>query len=386
VIRVTHIIARMNVGGPAQIISALLTGCDPTVISQQLVVGEVSPGEEDWYALREPEHADDPRIHRIAGFGRAIDPVRDPLTLRRLTRHLVRTAPDVVVTHTAKAGLLGRLAAQRAGVPHVVHMFHGHTLRGYFPGPVTGLFTGLERRLARRTDTLLAVGSRVRDELLAAGVGHPGQYEVLPPGVPDAGTDDRAAARQALGLADTAMVVSFIGRLTRVKRPDRFLAAAELVAAGRPETVFLVVGDGESRAGLEGRTTSADVRFLGWRGDVGTVHAASDVIVLTSDNEGMPVALIEAAMAGRPCVTTDVGAAAEVVLDGRSGAVVPPEAAAIAAAVERLLADDRLRAEFGAAARAHALASFGQAALVSRFSATILAGPQGSNPEPRDAA
>ncbi len=358
-VHVVHVIARMNVGGPARILAGLLDGLDPERFPQTLITGTVADDEEDWFAVRDTALADDPRIVRLPGLGRAIAPLRDLATLRRLTALLVDLAPDVVQTHTAKAGLLGRWAALRAGVPHIVHTFHGHTLHGYFPAPVTAVFTALERRLARRSDDLLAVGSRVRDELLAAGVGTAAQYTVLPPGVRDEGTGERAAARAALGLADDVPVVAFVGRLSGVKRPDRFLTAAEQVAAGRPGTVFLVVGDGELRAELEAAPRTADVRFLGWRGDVGTVHAASDVVAVTSDNEGMPVTLIEAAMAGRPCVTTDVGGAGEVVRDGVTGRVVPRDATAVAAAILGLLSDDEVRDRMGAAARTRAQERFG---------------------------
>jgi glycosyltransferase involved in cell wall biosynthesis len=367
-VRVAHVIARMNVGGPARIIEGLLGGIDPTEVEQTLLTGEVGPGEEDWLHLR---GIDDPRVRRVPTFGRAVDPVADLRTLRRLTTELRRLAPDVVQTHTAKAGLLGRLAARRAGVPHVVHTYHGHTLHGYFPRPVTAFFTHLERRLARRTDRLLAVGARVRDELLAAGVGRAEQYELLPPGVPEPAEVDRDAARAALGLPPDTQVVAFVGRLTAVKRPDRFLAAARTVAAVRPSTAFVLAGDGELRAEVAAAAADvpADVHLLGWRRDVDVVLAAADLVVLTSDNEGMPLTLIEAAMSGRACVTTDVGSAAEVVLDGSTGRVVAADADAVAAAVVELLDDPARLTALGAAARTHARERFGLPALVARTSA-----------------
>lgn len=361
-VRVVHVIARMNVGGPARIIAGLLQGVPPDTAAQTVVMGEVAEDEEDWFAVRDPSMREDPRLLQLPGFGRAISPVRDLRTQRALARLLRDLAPDVVQTHTAKAGQLGRRAALRAGVPHLIHTFHGHTLHGYFPAPVTAVFTRLERRLARRTDDLVAVGDRVRDELLAAGIGRAEQYTVLPPGVPDTGVGDRAGARATLSLDDAAPVIAFIGRLSDVKRPDRFLEAAELVAAQHPDALFLVAGDGPQRDRLEGVPRRAEVRFLGWRGDVDTILAASDVIVVTSDNEGMPVTLIEAAMAGRACVTTDVGSAAEVVLEGRTGHVVPCDANAVASALSGLLADPVRREAYGRAARQHALERFGQRA------------------------
>ena len=367
-VRVAHVIARMNVGGPARILEGLLDAVDPALVEQTLITGEVGPGEEDWLRLRDVA---DPRVRRVPSFGRAVDPIADLRTLRRLTGELRRLAPDVVQTHTAKAGLLGRLAARRAGVPHLVHTYHGHTLHGYFARPVAAAFTWIERRLARRTDRLLAVGARVRDDLLAAGVGRPEQYALLPPGVPEPSPLDRTDARAGLGLPVDAEVVAFVGRLTAVKRPDRFVAAAHRVAADRPGTVFVVAGDGElgDEVAAAAAAGPADVRLLGWRRDVDDVLAAADVVVLTSDNEGMPLTLIEAAMAGRACVTTAVGSTAEVVLDGRTGRVVGTEVEAVASAVRELLADPVRRERMGTAARAHARTAFGLTALAERMTA-----------------
>jgi glycosyltransferase involved in cell wall biosynthesis len=151
-----------------------------------------------------------------------------------------------------------------------------------------------------------------------------------------------------------------------VKRPDRFLAMAELIAIRRPDTVFLVAGDGELRAGLETAPRTADVRFLGWRGDVATLYAASDLVVVTSDNEGMPVTLIEASMAARACVTTDVGSAAEVVEDGVTGRVVATDAGALADAALELLGDGDRRAMMARSARERMLQHFSAEALIAQ--------------------
>jgi glycosyltransferase involved in cell wall biosynthesis len=366
-LRVVHVIARMNVGGPAQIVATLLERMDPEMFDQRLIAGTVGPGEEDWFALRDPGLMDDPRIVRIPTFGRSIDPLRDLQTLRTLTRALREFAPDIVNTHTAKAGLLGRLAARRAGVPRVVHTFHGHTLHGYFPTAISMIFVRLERALARRTDRLVAVGTRVRDELVTAGIGRSTDYALIPPGVPDDPQVPRETARREVGVEDGATVVTFLGRLTSVKRPDRFLAMAELVAAKLPDTVFLVAGDGELRVELEAAQRRARVNFLGWRGDVGSLYAASDVIVVTSDNEGMPVTLIEAAIAGRATVTTDVGSASEVVVDGVTGRVVAASPDRLAEAVLEVLSNDPLRHRMGVAARQHALENFSADALVGQM-------------------
>jgi glycosyltransferase involved in cell wall biosynthesis len=362
-IRVVHIIARMNVGGPAQIITGLLRQVDPGQFEQHVIVGSAGDDEKEWFDLRDTDLRDDPRFLRIASFGRTISPLRDLSTVVRLIREIRRLRPDVVQTHTAKAGMLGRIAARSARVPTIIHTYHGHTMHGYFPRSIVWFFVRIERWLGRRTDRLITVGTRVRDELIAAGIGVAAQYVVVPPGVPDPGPLPLDSARGLLDLPKDREIVTFVGRLTRVKRPDRFLEVAESIAASRPDTIFLIVGDGELRSDLESRVDVADVRFLGWRPDVSSIYAASDLVVLTSDNEGMPVVLVEASIVGRACVTTDVGSASEVVKHGETGLVVSTRVEDITAAALRLLGDPAMRQTFGANARERTLERFGTAAV-----------------------
>ncbi|MGQ0803891.1 MAG: glycosyltransferase [Actinomycetota bacterium] len=360
-LRVLRVIARMNVGGPAVQASALATRLDPERFESRLLVGSVAPGEADYLELR--GHA--VPHERVAGLGRAPHLLDDARALRLITRHIRSFRPHIVHTHTAKAGVLGRLAAIRTRVPVTVHTFHGHLLRGYFSPARTRAVVEVERRLAKRTTRLAAVGARVRDDLLAAGIGRAKQYVVVPPGVDLPSASEPSAARHELGLRADASVIAFVGRLTGVKRPDRLLEVVGKLNRER-EVVTLVVGDGELRAEMEAnaRNVGGDVRFLGWRADIETVYSAADVVVLTSDNEGMPLSLIEAGLAGRASVTTRVGSAAEVVVDGETGYVTSSATDELAGAVRRLLDDDALRARFGGAAKARAQREFSAARLV----------------------
>lgn len=355
-IRVMQVIARMNVGGPAAMVESVARGLDPERFDHRLLVGTVGAGEEDYFRLRGVNVP----FSVIPGLGRAVSPLDDARALAVLTSEIRRFRPEIVHTHTAKAGALGRVAARMARVPAVLHTYHGHILTGYFPRPVTAGIRVSERALAGITDRLVAIGTRVRDELLAAGIGRPGQYVVMEPGVSLERVPAPCDARRSLGIRDDVPVVAFVGRLTRVKRPDRLLAVARHVIAHRPDTHFIVCGDGTMTGKL--RDVAVDlggrVRFLGWRGDVATVYGAADVVVLTSDNEGMPLSLIEAAIAGRPAVTTDVGGAREVVRDGETGFVTSTDALDIARRVDQLLADAGLRHMFGAKAKDEAASRF----------------------------
>jgi glycosyltransferase involved in cell wall biosynthesis len=357
-----RVIARMNVGGPALQVTGLTERLDAERFDHRVLVGSVGDDEEDYLDLRAPHLP----VTRVPGLGRSPRIDGDVRAFASLVREMRSFRPDIVHTHTAKAGVLGRLAAEVARVPARVHTFHGHLLHGYFSPTVTRGVVAVERALASRTTRLVAVGAQVRDDLLAARIGRPSQYVVVPPGIALPPAPPRDAARRALGLPVGEPVVVFVARLTSVKRPDRFIAMARLVAAAHPDTHFVVAGEGALLAEMRRDATPLGDRahFLGWRSDVEVLYAAADVVVLTSDNEGMPVSLIEAASVGRPAVTTAVGSAAEVVLDGETGYVTDAEPSSLAAAVGRLLDDEGLRERMGTAAGLHAQRRFSQQRLV----------------------
>jgi glycosyltransferase involved in cell wall biosynthesis len=190
---------------------------------------------------------------------------------------------------------------------------------------------------------------------------------VVPPGTtlnPAPGTE---VAREMLGLPVRGPVVAYVGRVTAIKRPDRFVEVVRQVRATVPDAVFVVCGDGDRLDHLADAAARMDggIRLLGWRGDVETVYAAADLTLLTSDNEGMPVSLIESALAGVPVVATDVGSVAEVVVDGGTGLLAPCSADALAGHVTTLLGDHARRLAMGRQARAHASERFGTDRLVA---------------------
>jgi glycosyltransferase involved in cell wall biosynthesis len=340
-----------------------MRGLSPDRFEQRLYTGFVEPDEADYVDLRAPGLP----VHRVPALGRRIRPTDDVRALAELTAEMRRFRPHIVHTHTAKAGTLGRVAATMARVPVRVHTFHGHVLTGYFPPRTVRLISAAERMLARHTDQLIAVGCRVRDELLAAGIGRAGQYTVVPPGTSLGPLPDRRAARTVLGLPADGRVVAYVGRLTRIKRPDRLAAAAREVIAAVPDAVFTICGDGELAAELAStaRDLGRSVRLLGWQADVAQVYAAADLVVLTSDNEGMPVSLIEAGLAGVPAVATNVGSVAEVIDDGSTGLLTRCDAGELARGVIHLLRHDDQRRQMGRAAASWSRARFGAERLVA---------------------
>ena len=319
-IRVARVIARLNIGGPAIQAITLTQRLAPLGYETLLIRGSEAPheGSMDHLALELGV-----RPLRIARMGRELGPGDIPafVALVRALRHF---QPDIVHTHAAKAGTLGRLAAlvPGRGRPRVtVHTFHGHSLTGYFSPRRAALFLRIERFLAARTTRLIAVSDEVRDDLVRLGVAPSERFEVIRLGldlsrfdVDDAGRRARGAALRAeLGIPADARLVTLIARLVPIKRVDRFLAVARQLAAGRDDVWFLIAGDGELRGRLRAQPQPARVVWAGFQRDVTAVCFASDVVVLTSDNEGTPVSLIEAQAAGVPVVSTRVGGAAAVV-------------------------------------------------------------------------
>jgi glycosyltransferase involved in cell wall biosynthesis len=362
-IRVMRVMTRMNVGGPALQASELMRGLDTERFDQRLYCGFVGPGEADYVDLCAP----DVGVHRVPTLGRSMRSTDDGRSLVRLTTAMREFRPHIVHTHMAKAGALGRMAAVLARVPVRVHTFHGHLLHGYFSRPKTQLVVQTERTLAKLTDHLVAVGEQVRDDLVAVGIGRPGQYRVVPPGTNLGPLPEREVARGLLGLPLEGPVVAYVGRVTGIKRPDRLVEVARTVHREIPAARFVVCGDGDLLGEVMAATGDLDgaLHLLGWRADVATVYAAADLVLLTSDNEGMPVSLIEAGLAGLPAVATRVGGVPEVVQEGVTGLLGTTRAAELAEGVVRLLRDEQLRLRMGQCAQAWTAERFGAERLVS---------------------
>ncbi len=314
------------------------------------------------------------RMEFVPSLGQPFRAHRDVAALARVASIARRFRPDIVHTHTAKAGFIGRAAALAALRPRpvLVHTFHGHVLEGYFGPAKSRIYRNLERSLARRTDRLIGVSKATVDDLVRLGVAPREQFDVVPLGLdlgPFANLDEAAGGelRSGLGIGDEEVVLGFVGRLTEIKRVDLLLRAFARARRDLPLRL-LIVGDGALRGQLEALAgelgITESVEFLGYRRDLPAIAAATDIAVLTSANEGTPVSLIEASAAGRPAVATDVGGVADVVTPQTGVLVEPGNVDALAGAIGEL-AQDRARCErLGAAARAHALGRYSAERLV----------------------
>lgn len=379
--RVARVITRLNIGGPS--IQAIDLSRDLAAsggFDTCLIHGHLAEGEGD---MRQILPLGDTRAIYVDELVRPIAPWQDARALWRIYRALRSWRPDVVHTHQAKAGTLGRLAALaynatrgRARRARLVHTYHGHVFEGYFGSPSTRIFLAIERWLGRRSDAIIAISPQVGQDILHTyAIARQDQLKLIPLGfnldrLLTLTPEQRVAARASFEIPDDAVVVTTVGRLTAIKQHTLFLEMAARLAERSARFLFLIVGDGDLRADLETRTRelglAARVRFLGWRGDLENVYGASDIFVLTSRNEGTPVALIEAMAAGVASVSTDVGGVRDVVTGPHLGTLVPfGDAAVLADAVTALADAPGLRGEVGRAGRASVRDRFHASRLLS---------------------
>ncbi len=375
--RILRVITRLNVGGPATHVLLADHGLRARGWQTLLLHGRVEPDE----AEVDLTNVDVP-LHRISSLARPIRPVADARAFAAIVQAIRRHRPQIIHSHLSKAGLIARSAAMATSSAARVHTFHGTVFGGYFGDRASGAIVRAERFLGSHTDRVIALSERQRSELIEHQIAPPERIRIVPLGLDLArfGGLDRAAARVSLGEPAGAFLVVAIGRLAPIKRIDRLIRAFGPVAAAIPDARLAIVGDGAERPGLEalvaGLALAGRVRFAGWQADTPAWYAAADVVALTSDREGTPLALIEAAAAGRPVVAGDVGGVADIVLDDLTGFVVGhSDDAAYTDRLVRLAGDPALRERLGGAAprRAEAFAGDRLVADLDRLYREILA-------------
>ena len=362
-IRVMRIIARMNVGGPAVQVSGLMRGFNNVEFDQRLYTGFCADNEADYLDTV----ANNIEAVRIEGFGRRVSVSGDVRAFTLLVKEIRTFKPHIIHTHTAKAGFLGRIASIVSLQPSIrVHTFHGHLLNGYFGNFKRFLVVMAEKSLAIFTHQLLAVGDQVRQDLLQAGIGSKDKFGLMPPGLSIGVLPAKIESQESFGLSVSRLQCAFTGRVTQIKRPDRFLDVVCEIKKRGIDLDFFIAGDGELLEACRERITNEDlpVTVLGWQSEIEKVLSAADFVVLTSDNEGTPLSLIQAGMAGLPVVTTNVGSVPEIVLDGVTGFVTSLDTQEIASALERLVRGKDLHAQLGSVAQEFTLAHFGVKRLV----------------------
>jgi glycosyltransferase involved in cell wall biosynthesis len=363
--KVMQVIARMNVGGPAILVADLMRNLDSSKFEARLVTGYCDENESDYL----DEVATDIRAIRIPGFGRSISIGKDLKAFFLLIREIRRFKPDVVHTHTAKAGVLGRVAAFLARpTAKRIHTFHGHLLHGYFDSRKVKMLVLLEKVLGFVTHKFVAIGNVVKADLMKAGIAKNSKFEVIYPGLQNLNLYPKLEARKTLGLDPEKIYLVYVGRLTQIKRPDRLIDLGRSLKADHPESRIIIAGAGELLAELtaQSESESLPITFLGWRNDIDMILSASDIAVLCSDNEGIPLTLIQASQAGLPIVSTNVGSVSDIVLNGVTGLLTEVSANAVTQGVSKLLDDPSLRTRLGTSGQMRAKELFSSQAMVER--------------------
>ena len=375
-VRVATVITRLE-GGAGQLALRGALSMDPACFEMTLITGSGDPALLGQAAAAGLEVLTEPALRA------PIAPRSDMRALARLRALLTRRPFDIVHTHTAKAGVLGRLAAHRAGVPRLVHTYHGFPFHEFQGPPRRQAYVQIERRLGRITDLALCVGTGVAVEAVRRRLISPERIRTIGVVADGAAPDgcashggDRARARAALGLPADAIVVGAVGRLTYQKAPEDFLGA--LRALGRPDVTGVWVGDGELAGQFAAQIReSPGVRVVlaGQRGNVQELLPAFDVFALPSRYEGLPTAVVEAMVCGIPVVATAVNAVGDVVVPGETGLLVPPGRPGLMADAVRFLLDSpEAGARMAAAARARLGQRFGEEALRQALTAAYSAG------------
>ena len=304
--KILHVIARMNVGGTATYLYNLISGLEEVQITSLLSVGNVPQSEREDVRLNELDY------RRIEELSRAISPLKDFRARTKIKGIIDEFSPDLIHTHTFKAGLLVRTI--KTSIP-LIHTFHGHHLYDPDYGRLEKtMINFIERRLAKKNTKIITVGQRVSKELFAAGIGDWSQFHSIPPGIEPPKILNRNKLLEDLRI-DEGINVLWMGRLTQVKRPERVIE----IARRFPKVNFIMAGDGELHNSIRINAPN-NLHLLGIRNSDEMWNIA-DLVLLTSDSEGMPLTLIEGQMAGVPGIATDVGSVSEIVLDGETGFV-----------------------------------------------------------------
>ena len=394
--KILRIIARLNVGGPARHVVWLTEALNKDGFESKLIAGMVPEGEEDmsYFAA---EHGVEPAY--IKEMSRELSP-RDFVSLIKVLRMIRAEKPDIIHTHTAKAGTIGRVAAfvyrwitprTLIGRPRrirVVHTFHGHVFHSYYGKAKTGVFVRIEKALAKfATDKIIVISPQQLAEIHeAVGVGRRAQFEVVPLGIDlsqfETNLNSRSGFRRELDIPDETLVVGFVGRLTEIKNIPMFLRAVReyVDMPGPPPAKFVIVGDGQLRGELERLCDDLKITeyvvFIGNRDDLRRIYSGLDVLALTSLNEGTPLSVIEAMAASVPVIATAVGGVPDLLggeLENSKGfalcergiSVASDDVTAFANGLLYLAKNERLRFDLAEKGHQFAISNYGKERLIS---------------------
>jgi glycosyltransferase involved in cell wall biosynthesis len=384
--RVLRILNRLIVGGPVLNATYLTKYLSPE-FETLLVVGEREAHEKSADYLATQLGID---YITVPEMGRAISPAKDFQAYYKLKKIIRDFKPDVVHTHAAKPGALGRLAASSCNVPAIVHTYHGHVFHSYFNKLKSGFYINTERFLASKSSAIIAISDAQKKELCEDfRIAPEYKFKVIPLGLDldkfqQNGEEKRVRFRAEFGLQDDEIAIGIIGRLVPVKNHSLFLQALHYVLQNSKRKVkAFIIGDGETRGELEAKAMALGIPFsvqnsaqhphplvfTSWRSDVDTINAGLDIVTLTSFNEGTPVSLIEAQAANKPILSTRVGGISDIVVEGKTALLANVEdTETFCHHLLQLVENDNLRAELGSNSRSLVMQRFSYQRLMNDVS------------------
>ena len=330
-IKVLRIISRLNIGGPSIHVINLNKGLDKKMFQSLLLCGDISDGEKSM--LNEAKKSGIKLMSIPELTNEHSLKLKDLKALLKIYLIIKKYKPEIVHTHTAKAGLIGRIAAHLALTPKIIHTYHGHVLHGYFSKPKTYLLRLMEKFLALITDSLIVVSDKIKTELINYKISKPAKFNIIKLGFnlnPFLNNHHlKNKLKENLELPYDSNLIGIVGRMVPIKNHKLFIEAASQIIAKKENTYFLIVGDGPLRKSIENLTYKLNINkntfFTGWRNDLPLIYASLDILVCSSDNEGTSVSMIEAMASGCPVVTTSVGGHPDIIDEGNNGYLIEPQ-------------------------------------------------------------
>jgi len=327
----------MNVGGPAVLLADLIEHSPSETFEHILITGKCEDNEID-YLVNNPLRTE---VIYIDDIQRSVFLIKDLRSFFKLFLLLRELRPDIVHTHTSKAGAIGRLAASLA-TPRakIVHTFHGHLLHGYFKPFKARVIVFLERILANLSENLIAVSNQTKNDLLARGVGLRNEWEVIHPGIRN------KVKNEKVRLADGTFQIAWVGRFADIKNPILALEAFAKAASNSEEKLKLVMaGAGELLDECKGFASAhgLNVDFLGWTSDVSALLSESDLLLFTSRNEGFGMVVVEAALQRIPTISTDSGGVRDFIVHSQTGLIAKADPDSLASAINELRLNGNMR-------------------------------------------
>ncbi len=306
-------------------------GLDKKMFQSLLLCGDISDGEKSM--LNEAKKSGIKLMSIPELTNEHSLKLKDLKALLKIYLIIKKYKPEIVHTHTAKAGLIGRIAAHLALTPKIIHTYHGHVLHGYFSKPKTYLLRLMEKFLALITDSLIVVSDKIKTELINYKISKPAKFNIIKLGFnlnPFLNNHHlKNKLKENLELPYDSNLIGIVGRMVPIKNHKLFIEAASQIIAKKENTYFLIVGDGPLRKSIENLTYKLNINkntfFTGWRNDLPLIYASLDILVCSSDNEGTSVSVIEAMASGCPVVTTSVGGHPDIIDEGNNGYLIEPQ-------------------------------------------------------------